>query len=287
LGELFQAGVTRLSLGAQSFQAEELDWLGRRHSVACIRQAVAQARQVGFSNIGIDLISGLPHATLDSWQNSLLCAVDLGPQHISAYGLSIEPETALYRQVQRKQVTPLDEDTDRAMYELTIDFLEGHQYGQYEISNFAQPGFACQHNTGYWMNQPFLGLGPAAASYGQGQRRSNVSDVREYVRLMNQTGNATQERHVLTASDRLCETAVLNLRLRQGIDLERFQQITGQDALQVFAPVVASQRMLGLLELQAGHLRLTRDALPIADSVLSEFSALEESLAAQVATHIR
>jgi len=273
LAQLYQAGVTRLSIGAQSFLQQELDFLGRRHSVACIRRTVTDAQKVGFSNIALDLISAIPNATLPTWKHNLRCAVDLGLQHVSAYGLSIERGTDLDRQIRLKRVTPLDEETDRAMYELAIEFLEAHQYYQYEISNFARRGYECQHNMGYWMNQPFLGIGPAAASYWQGQRSTNSANVTEYIKLINQKGDASQERQVVPPSNRACETAVLNLRMRQGIDLGRFQQTTGQDALQIFGDAIESQRNLGLLDVQAKHLRLTRRALPIADSVLCHFSA--------------
>ncbi len=274
LAEIYQAGATRLSIGAQSFRAQELEFLGRRHSVAGIQETVTNARRVGFTNIGLDLISALPNTTLRNWKHNLCCAVDLDLQHISAYGLSVEKGTELDRQMRLGQVTPLDEETDRAMYELTLEFLEDHGYHQYEISNFARQGYECQHNIGYWMNQPFLGIGPAAASYWQRQRRCNVADVSEYIALIHQKGEACQARQGVTADNRACETAVLNLRMRQGIDLRRFQQTTRQDALQIFAHAIESQRELGLLHRQDEHLYLTRKALPIADSVLCHFSAL-------------
>lgn len=273
LTQLYQAGATRLSIGAQSFLQQELDFLGRRHSVACIRRTVRDARRVGFANISLDLISAIPDTTLRTWKHSLRCAIDLGPQHISAYSLGVEKGTKLDRQIRLQRVTPVDEETDRAMYDLTLELLEDHQYRQYEISNFARWGYECQHNMGYWMNRPFLGVGPAAASYWQGQRSTNIADVTEYIKLIDQKGDASQERQAVTPSDRACETAVLNLRMRQGIDLGRFQQTTGQDALQIFGDAIESQRDLGLLDVQTEHLCLTRRALPIADSVLCHFSA--------------
>jgi len=274
LSQLFEAGVTRLSIGAQSFHQQELDFLGRGHNVACIQKTVTDAQRVGFGNIALDLISAIPNATLSTWKHSLCCAVDLGVQHISAYGLSIEKGTDLERQIRLKQVSPLDEDTDRAMYEATIDVLQDHQFQQYEISNFARKGYECQHNMGYWRNQPFLGIGPAAASYWQGQRSTNVADVREYIERISRKGDISQARHVVTRSNQTCETAVLNLRMRQGIDLRRFKQSTGQDALQVFDRAIRSQRALGLLDIQDQRLHLTRSALPIADSVLCHFSTI-------------
>lgn len=274
LAQLHQAGVTRLSLGAQSFQQSELDFLGRRHSVACIEETVRDARKVGFANIALDLIFALPCSSLQAWKHSLRCAVELGVQHISTYGLSIERGTKLERQVHGGQLTPLDEERDRALYELAMDFLEDQSYLQYEISNFAQAGYACQHNMGYWMNQPFLGIGPSAASYWQGQRTTNVADVAEYIRRIHQAGDASEECQTVTPHHRTCETAVLNLRMRQGIDLRRFQETTGHDALQTFDHAIASQRALRLLELQGDHLCLTRSALPIADTVLCQFSTL-------------
>ncbi len=172
LSQLHAAGVTRISIGAQSFASEELTFLGRKHSVADIGRAVRSAKGAGFDNIGLDLIFAIPHSTLKSWKHSLRSAIDLGVQHISAYALTYEEQTPLQKAVETGEVTPVDEEIDRQMYDMTIDELEKAGFKQYEISNFAKPGFECRHNLNYWANNPYLGIGPAAGSYWNGQAHS-------------------------------------------------------------------------------------------------------------------
>ena len=175
---------------------------------------------------------------------------------------------------QAGRVRAVDEETDRMMYELTIRTLEKAGFEHYEVSNFARPGFACQHNRGYWVNRPFIGIGPAAASYWQGRRTLNVADIHEYVAAIEGGTDPTAEVVVLTELDRVCETAVLNLRMRDGIDLERFRRQTGRDALEVFAEPIRYHRSLGLIQVDAGRVLLSDEALPIADSVLCDFAGL-------------
>jgi oxygen-independent coproporphyrinogen-3 oxidase len=284
LSRLRAAGITRLSIGAQSFNAGELDFLGRRHSVADIGRAVEAAKETGFENIGLDLIFAIPGSTLESWQYSLQSAIDLGVQHISAYALTYEEETPLQMAVATGVVEPVDEETDRAMYEMAIDELEGAGFEQYEISNFAGPGFECKHNLNYWANSPYIGLGPAAGSYlsaealakvdWRGKRTLNVADITKYIEAIEKEADVTAESETPDNLQTACETAVLNLRRCCGIDLEEFKNRTGFDAMGLFAEPIGRYRELGLIELADSRLFLTRKALPIADSVLCDFSSV-------------
>ena len=181
LTRLHDAGINRISIGAQSFNPAELTFLGRHHSVADIRQAVRSAKQAGFNNIGLDLIFAIPDSTPDSWEKSLNSAIELDVQHISAYALTYEDNTPLKKAADTGKVKPVDEETDRQMYELTIDSLAKAGFKQYEISNFARPGFECRHNLNYWANAPYLGIGPAAGSYWQGKRTLNIADIKKYI----------------------------------------------------------------------------------------------------------
>ncbi len=274
LNQLHKLGINRLSIGAQSFIQNELKFLGRGHSVNDIGWAVQAAKAVGFENISLDLIFAVPGSTLKSWKHSLKSAIDLNVQHISAYSLTYEENTPLQKAVLSGEVVPLDEETDRAMYEVAIDKLAKAGFRQYEISNFAKAGFECRHNLVYWANRPYVGIGPAAASYWQGNRTGNIADVKKYMEIIEQGGSAVVETESPTSLEIACETAVLNLRRRSGIGLAEFKTRTGFNALKLFAQPIKRYREMKLIENADGRIFLTRKALPIADSVLCDFAAV-------------
>jgi oxygen-independent coproporphyrinogen-3 oxidase len=273
LRRLRESGVNRLSIGAQSFNGGELDFLGRTHSVADIGTAVQRAMAAGFENISIDLIFAIGEATIESWKYSLQSAIDLGVQHISAYSLTFEKQTPLYAARQAGEIAIVDEETDRAMYETAIDELEGAGFEQYEISNFARAGIECIHNLRYWANDAFLGIGPGAASYYAGRRTMNIAHIKRYVEGIRAGRSVYAEVETPTAIEAACETAVLNLRRIRGIDIKEFKIRTGYDAMKLFGEEIERNRKLGLLETDGRHLFLTPKALPIADSVLCDFAA--------------
>ena len=272
LRELRKAGVNRLSIGAQSFIQRELDFLGRGHTVDCTRRVVRQGRSAGFDNISLDLIFAIPDSGLDSWKQNLRAAIELQPDHISAYGLSYEDGTPLSKDLAAGLIEPVDEDTDRAMFELTIDELAQAGIDQYEISNFAKHGFECRHNLIYWANGSYAGIGPDATSYLHGTRSSNFADIDKYVRAVTSGESTVESSETLGDLERACETAVLNLRRRRGIDLAQFKSQTGYDALQLFAEPVRRYQKLGLIKKDSGRILLTRKALGIADSILCDFA---------------
>jgi len=282
LAKLRRAGVNRLSFGAQSLIARELELLGRRHSVEQIEAAVAAARMAGFENVGLDLIFAIPDSTLADWQASLEAAVSLNIEHVSAYSLSFETGTVFEAWRRAGRLTGVDEELDRAMYDWTIERLERAGLRQYEISNFARPGCECRHNLGYWANRPYGGIGPAAASYltdetraDGGSRITNDADIERYLAAVESGRAAPAQTQAVTSDDVVCETAVLNLRRRGGIDLAEFQRRTGRDAMRIFAGPIERYREMGLIEVTDRAVRLTRQALPVADSVLCDFSALD------------
>ncbi len=272
LSRLRNCSVNRLSIGAQSFNADELGFLGRLHSADDIFSAVEAARRAGFENIGLDLIFAIPGSTVDSWKYSLRLATELGVQHISAYALTYEEGTPLKKAVATGEVTPVNEETDRAMYETAIEQLERAGFEQYEISNFAKPGFECRHNLNYWQNNPYIGVGPSAGSYWQGRRTLNVADIEKYIEIIEKGADVAVESEISNKIQVACETAVLNLRMKCGIDLKEFKIRTGFDAMELFAEPISKYKELGLIEMTDGRLSLTRTALPIADSVLCDFS---------------
>jgi len=272
LCEMRKAGVNRLSIGAQSFIQHQLDFLGRGHTVDCTRRVVRQGRSAGFDNISLDLIFAVPGSDLDSWKHNLRSAIELQADHISAYGLSYEDGAPLSKDLAAGLIEAVDEDADRAMFELTIDELAQAGIEQYEISNFARGGFECRHNLNYWANGSYAGIGPGAASYLHGTRSSNFADIDKYVRAVTSGESAVESNETLNGLERACETAVLNLRRRRGIDLVQFKSQTGYDALQLFAEPIRKYRKLGLIEKDSGRVSLTRQALGIADSILCDFA---------------
>ncbi len=272
LSLLRDAGVNRLSLGAQSFNDRELALLGRRHSAADAIRAVESARAVGFENVSLDLMFAVPGSSLKAWKHTLESAVALNVQHISAYALTFEEGTPFDSRRRCGQLTSADEQTDRAMYEFAIDFLAAAGFRQYEISNFARDGCACAHNQLYWENRPCIGVGPSAGSYWRGRRTLNVADIDLYVRAIEAgcSPHALCERP--NRNERICETAILNLRMRRGIDRNQFCNETGADFFSVFNNAWTQNNALGLMETDGGTVRLTRQALPVADGVLCDFS---------------
>lgn len=219
------AGVNRLSLGIQAFQAELLAAAGRSHTVPQIYEAVEMIRQAGFSNFSLDLISGLPGQTLAQWQHSLEAAIYLQPSHLSAYDLVVEPGTVFGKRYQPGE-RPLPSDQATAqMYRRAVETLGQAGYEHYEISNYAQPGSQCRHNQVYWHNQPYYGFGMGATSYLQGQRFSRPRTRREYYEWVD-AGAAISVAPV-TLRDEWLETLMLGLRLADGLSLANLKACFG------------------------------------------------------------
>ncbi len=274
LRELRKTGVNRLSFGVQSSHDYELRLLGRRHSFQQVERSINEAFCAGFENVGLDLIFAIPGSTLDKWKATLEAAVGTGVKHISAYALSIEPGTALWDDVEAGRICRVDGETDRRMYEVAIDYLAEAGFEQYEISNFARPGFECVHNQGYWENREYIGIGPSAGSYHDGVRSINLNDAAKYIETIAAGGDVRRETERADRQARICETAVLNLRRRKGIDAAAFLRRTGADFAAVFAGQLERYLQEGLVEYDGGRVRLSRKALGVADSVLCDFSAI-------------
>ena len=267
-------GVNRLSIGAQSFNDKELQFLGRIHNCESITIAVEQARKIGFNNISLDLIFAICGSSQESWQESLDKAIALNPEHISAYSLTIESDTPLAQAIENGEIIEIDEIIDRAMYEQAICVLEKNGYKQYEISNFAKPGYECKHNLGYWQNLSYIGIGPSASSSNSKERTRNISDINAYVDAIENNQSSLEETIIISDTDRIYETAVLNLRTRYGIDITRFKQDTGKDPNFLFAEPIRIYCEQGLLAIENNRIFLTKKALPVADSILCDFASL-------------
>ena len=223
LGVLKSAGVTRVSLGVQSFRPELLDALGRAHTLEQVRRAYARIRAAGFASVNIDLMFALPGQTAAEWDADIDEAVSLAPDHISTYCLTFEEDTALWVKLSQGRVR-LDPENEARMYERTWERLGAAGYAQYEVSNFARPGHACQHNVNTWRMGEWAGLGPSAASQQGGWRGANVSDLQEWSAQVARGERMTLDRVALTPSLLAEDALVFGLRMNSGVDVARLMR---------------------------------------------------------------
>ena len=275
-----KAGMNRISFGLQSANEEELKLLGRIHSFDTFLESYRMARATGFANINIDLMSALPGQTMESWQNTLKRVAELQPEHISAYSLIVEHGTPFYEQYGEREDLLPDEDTDRAMYVWTRDFLEQQGYHRYEVSNYAKQGYESKHNNYYWTGVDYIGFGVGAASKFRGVRSGNVEEVQYYIQNLELTGTTLQDlkKQVLVLSTREMqeEFAFLGLRRMEGISAEEFQWRFGVSFDSVYGNVAERLIALGLLQRnvsaeQGAWYSLTDRGIDISNVVLAEF----------------
>lgn len=261
--------INRLSIGIQSFDDEELKFLSRRHTGAEAIQSVAAAQAAGFNNISIDLMYGLPHLTLDGWKRNLDQAMQLDVQHISAYHLIYEPDTHLYTLLQRGRVRPLEDELSLAMFDLLIDTLAANGFEYYETSNFARHQLYSRHNTSYWSNKKYIGLGPSAHSY-DGQRRSwNVANNTRYIAGVN-SDQRDYAFETLTESERYNEFVLTGIRTRWGVNLLQLKELFGETYHNYCLQNVQSHIDSGMVEIKENHLLLTRRGLFMTDGIASD-----------------
>jgi oxygen-independent coproporphyrinogen-3 oxidase len=266
------AGVNRLSLGVQSFRDEELQLLGRVHTAAEAVQAVEQARAAGFDNLSLDLISGLPGQTAAQWRESVARAAALSPEHISAYGLSLEEGTPLAEAVQNGRLPAPEEDEGAEMYRLTEEALAEAGYEHYEISNYARPGRHCRHNRKYWAGDEYLGLGSSAHSHRGGVRWNNLPAPAVYVEWLERGLLPTARAEALSARDRVGELLMLGLRRAEGVSEEEIAARTGLAPRDVFADEIRRLGERGLLVRSDRRLQMPRRWWLVSNEVLCEFA---------------
>ncbi len=267
LAVLKHGGVTRLSIGVQSFNDAELLAIGRIHDVKAACEAYTMAREAGFSNINLDIMFSLPGQTAESFLNTLDTAIKLKPEHISCYSLILEEGTSLFAEVESGKITLPDEETDRQNYELACKKLEAAGYRQYEISNFAKAGFECRHNLKYWDCEEYIGVGVAAHSYYKGARFSNTESLSEYIKGSYQSGDAVS----LTEADKIAEFMIMGLRKTCGIKKSEFKRRFGMETGEHFGRVIEKHKKTGLLAENEEFLYLTKEGINLSNSVLCEF----------------
>ncbi len=299
---LTDRGVTRVSMGAQSFFPSELATLERLHSPEDVAPSVATLRRNGVGQLNLDLIFGIPGQTVKSWAESLRRAIELGPDHISCYGLTYEPATRLTALRDHGKITPCDENLEADMYLGALDTLAEHGYEQYETSNFARPGCRCEHNLIYWRNGPYIGVGPSAAGCYEaacqpppfprgddrgvhrladgipervhGRRYKNIADIGGYIRMIDELGHAEKESEWITTEMLMMEMVMMQLRTAEGLSIADFRRRTGVDPLLLFAEPLSQFVDRRLLVVSEMHIALTRQGRLVSDVVIERLAAL-------------
>ena len=284
---LLNLGINRLSIGVQSLDDSLLDVLGRRHSSEEAVEAYLRARQVGFNNVSIDLMYGISYQSMEQWRSTLDRVMSLSPEHLSIYCLALEEGTPMERQISQGEMPQPDPDLAADMYLLAEELLEKAGYRHYEISNWAMPGKESRHNLTYWLNKPYLGVGPGAHSYLGNWRFYNIKSPREYVRRLTDAvsiaktvsvnpqtlGQMPIVEDIETIEDamEMAETLMLGLRLEGGVDQITFAKRFGKTISSVYGEQVRELTSFGLLEETGGALRLTGKGRLLGNEVFLRF----------------
>jgi len=257
----------RISIGIQSFDDTDLKRINRRHTSIQAIEAVRIAQKEGFDNISIDLIYGLPFQSLESWGDQLDKALSLQIQHISAYGLTYEEGTALWKQREKGKIETVDDLIMNKMYLLLLKKTKQKGFEAYEISNFALPGFRSRHNSSYWKQEPYLGVGPSAHSYDLISRQWNLSSIKDYIKAID-TDTVFFEREILSLYDRYNDFVMISLRTSDGLDIELMKKEFGSElaeyCLRNIKTFIDSERVYS----SEGKLRLTPDGIQISNLIL-------------------
>ncbi len=267
------AGVNRLSIGVQSFDANELKLLERVHSVEEVHQTVASARAAGFDNLSMDLMFALPGQTAERFRAHLATALQKCPEHLSTYNLTIEKNTAFYKLHREGRLEMPQEEEQLAQYQQTLRTMADAGYEHYEISNFCRPGRECRHNLIYWNNGEYIGLGPGASSYLAGVRSRNCNLPARYIREVHATGQAVEFEETLEPRQAMGETLMLGLRLQKGIGIDAFEERFRTTLRQAYGRTLDGLLEKDLIQLDDNRIALSPKGLFLADSVILEFIA--------------
>lgn len=281
-----QAGINRLSIGLQSVNDEELRMLGRIHTYQDFQDTYRMAREYGFQNVNIDLISAIPGQTIESWKKTLTAITELNPEHISAYSLIIEEGTPFYAQYgkdfdgtsenrSQNQTGPFpslpDEETERGIYEMTVDYLTQSGYQRYEISNYAKKGFSCRHNRGYWERKDYLGIGLGASSLINHIRYHNTQVYKTYIKNVKEKADIREDIETLTLSEEIEEYMFLGLRETKGISIKRFESLFGKSIFEIYGRQLKKLSEGHLLQISKDSISLTKRGIDISNAVFTEF----------------
>ncbi len=263
--------VNRISLGVQSTKNSLLKRIGRIHSYEDFENNYLLARKIGFQNINVDLMFGLPNQTVEDWEESLIKIAKLKPEHISAYSLIVEEGTPFYTLYEEDKLSLPEEEEERTMYLTTKKILSTYGYHQYEISNFAQSGKECFHNKVYWKCNEYLGLGVSASSFINEKRSKNIDNIEEYIERIKKYENIIEEIHVNNIKDDMEEFVFMGLRMVEGIQINEFKELFGKDIYKVFGEVIEKNIEKELLISDSGKLYLSPRGIEVSNYVMSDF----------------
>ena len=259
-------GINRMSIGIQSFRESDLQWMNRAHTVEEGLNCIRIAQDSGISNLSVDLIYGLPDLSLEEWKEHVKRVIDMGVQHISAYCLTVEEKTSLHHLVNQQKLRPANEDEQHDQFLALLEIMEQNGYEQYEISNFARPGFRAVHNSNYWKRIPYIGIGPSAHSYAKKKRRWNIANNRSYMKAIN-AKEKWYETEVLDKRAIWNELLLTGLRTSEGVErneLTSWDSFTTTDEQQI-----AQFEELGWLKTSNDRLVLTKKGRLMADHIAS------------------
>ena len=271
LEALLSGGVNRLSMGGQSFDQTLLEKIGRTHSNEHVYETIELAKKVGFKNISIDLMYGLPGQTMEQWNDTLSKAFALNLPHYSAYSLIVEPKTIFYIQYSKGKLVLPTEDLEAEMYDVLMNEMEAAGVKQYEISNFAKPGFESIHNKIYWDNDEYAGFGAGAHGYINGIRYSNIAPIKKYIETVEAKELPLIHEHEVTLDECIEEQMFLGLRKTEGVPHKIFEQKFAQSMQEKFAKQIEQTVNAGLLELDQQGVRLTRKGRFVGNEVFQQF----------------
>ncbi|SEM30272.1 oxygen-independent coproporphyrinogen-3 oxidase [Mesobacillus persicus] len=268
---LKEAGVNRLSFGVQSFNDELLQSIGRSHRAKDVFKSIHAAQDIGFENISVDLIYSLPKQTLEDFKLTLKTALDLDLVHYSGYSLIIEPKTVFYNLMQRGKLRLPGEETEAQMYELLMDAMEKKGLKQYEISNFALPGFESYHNLTYWRNEEYFGFGAGAHGYVDGYRRSNYGPLKKYMEPLSKDLLPVMEKHLVTKAEQMEEEMFLGLRKIEGVSIRHFIEKFQVNPLELFQQEIDQLTTNKLIAVNENEISLTRKGRLLGNEVFQSF----------------
>lgn len=270
LGDLKNTGVNRISLGIQSWRDEDLKLMNRRHTSVQARNALEYALEKGYGNISVDLIYGIPGLGLNNWESNLDLTLSFNIQHLSAYHLTIEPGTPFSRMKDKGLFEEIDEDESTSEFNLLLEKTESAGFINYEISNFGKPGFFSVHNTNYWKQVPYLGLGPSAHSFNGYSRQWNIKDVKKYIRAVS-SAKLLFEKEELDIKTKFNEYVMTSLRTMWGMDLEYIERIFEREGYDYVVNLSGKFIDYGLMKQYDKNLVLTNQGKMISDNIISEF----------------
>lgn len=263
--------VNRISMGLQSTNDTVLKKIGRIHSFEEFKNNYLLARNIGFDNINVDLMFGLPNQTVEEWRKSLETVAKVNPEHISAYSLIIEEGTHFYELYEGNKLKLPEEDKERAMYLITKEILNKYNYHQYEISNFAREGKECFHNKVYWKCNEYLGLGVSASSFINKKRIKNIDNIEEYIEKINKDESVLEEIHVNDLKDDMEEFMFMGLRMVKGINISEFKERFDKDIYEIYGDIIEKNISKELLICNSGKLCLSQRGMEISNYIMSDF----------------